>query len=284
MTYRIPPWVRALLAADRLAHRIATAREGLRDELLLAWIPEADRAALTAALYARQKTYLPGGHRFESGLFTWEKRALDAPAFPRAGRVLVGAAGAGREVVALLERGYTVTAFDPCEAFVESARALAKDRPADILLGSYDDLVAAAQGRGGPLASLGDPLSFDAVILGWGSLSHVLPGAARLGLLRAVRTLAPRAVVLTSFQLRHDSEAKTETKGRLRDALRRAFTAMGAPGRSEPGDQFYADGGFFSYLSPDEIPRVAFESGYEVALFEEGPYPHALLVPFPRAA
>ncbi|HVK71345.1 MAG TPA: class I SAM-dependent methyltransferase [Polyangium sp.] len=284
MTYRLPPWVRALLAADRLANRFASAREGLRDELLLAWIPEADRAALTAALYTRQKTYLPGGHRFESGLFTWEKRALDAPAFPRAGRVLVGAAGAGREVVALLERGYTVTAFDPCEAFVESARALVENRPADILLGSYDDLVAASQGRGGPLALLGEPPSFDAVILGWGSLSHVLPASTRLGLLRAVRTLAPRAVVLTSFQLRHDSEAKTETKGRLRDALRRAFTTMGAPGRSEPGDQFYPDGGFFSYLSPDEIPRVAFEAGYEVVLFEEGPYPHALLAPLARAA
>ncbi|MDC3957520.1 class I SAM-dependent methyltransferase [Polyangium jinanense] len=283
MTYRIPPWIRALLAADRLAHRIATAREGLRDELLLAWIPEADRAALTAALYARQKTYLPGGHRFESGLFTWEKRVLDAPTFPRRGCVLVGAAGAGREVVALLERGYEVTAFDPCEDFVESARTLTRGRSAEILLGSYDDLIAASEGRGGPLASLGDPLSFDAVILGWGSLSHVLPASARLGLLRAVRALAPRAVVLTSFQLRHDSEAKTETKGRLRDALRRAFTAMGAPGRSEPGDQFYPDGGFFSYLSPDEIPRVAFEAGYEVVLFEEGPYPHALLAPLTGA-
>ncbi|MRG97896.1 class I SAM-dependent methyltransferase [Polyangium spumosum] len=279
MPYRIPSWVRALLAADRLAHRLATAREGLRDELLLAWIPETDRAALTAALYARQRTYLPGGHRFESGLFTWEKRALDAPAFPREGRVLVGAAGAGREVVALLDRGYSVTAFDPCVDFVESARALVQNRRAKILLGSYDDLVAASEGRGGALASLAEPPSFDAVILGWGSLSHVLPASARLGLLRAVRTLAPRAVVLTSFQLRHDTEAKTETKGRLRDALRRAFTTMGAPGRSEPGDQFFPDGGFFSYLSPDEIPRAAFEAGYEVALFEEGPYPHALLAP-----
>jgi hypothetical protein len=277
--YRIPPWARALLAADRIAGRLASAREGLRDELLLAFIPPADRASLTAALYGRQDTYLPGGHRFESGLFGWEKRALDAPSFPRAGHVLVGAAGAGRELVALLDRGFSVTAFDPCAPFVEATRSLVHGRAATVLEGSYDDLVTAANGRGGPLASLASGPSFDAVVLGWGSLSHVLPGSARLDLLRAVRCLAPRAVVLASFMLRHDTSALPESKGRLRDALRRAFSALGAPGPSEPGDTFFLDGGFFSHLSPDEIPRAAFESGYEVALFEDGPYPHAILVP-----
>jgi len=276
--YRIPSWARALLAADRIASRLANAREGIRDELLLAWIPPTDRASLTGALYSRQETYLPGGHRFEGGLFGWEKRALEAPIFPKSGRVLVGASGAGREVKALLERGYEVSAFDPCAPFVEATRSFVKEKPATLLEGSYDDLVAASRGLGGPLAPLAEGPSFDAVILGWGSLSHVLPAASRLDLLCAVRSLAPRAVVLTSFMLRHDG-ALEHSKGRLRDALRRAFSAMGAPGPSEPGDSFFPDGGFFSYLSPNELPRIAFEAGYEIALFEDGPYPHALLSP-----
>ena len=227
---------------------------------------------------------MPGGHRFERGLFPWEKRALEAPLFPRKGHVLVGAAGAGRELVALLERGYSVTAFDPCAAFVEGASALCRDKPAAFLLGSYGDLVDAAEGRGGPLASLLDAAPFDAVILGWGSLSHVLPAASRRALLHAVRRVAPRAPVLASFMVRHDTAASPDSKGRVRDALRRVFGALGAPGPSEVGDCFFPEGGFFSYLSPEEIPRVAFEAGYEVVFFEEGPYPHVLLAPMTTSA
>lgn len=282
--YRIPTWARALLAVDRVANRLSSAREGLRDELLLAFIAPEDRASLTAALYSRQRTYEPGGHRFESGLFPWEKRVLDASLFPRSGRVLVGAAGAGRELVALLDRGFAVTAFDPCASFVDSARPLVLDKPAELFVASYDDLVEAAERRSGPLAPLLDAPPFDGVILGWGSLSHVLPAASRRALLRAVRVVAPRAPVLASFMVRHDTAASPESKGRVRDALRRVFGALGAPGPSEPGDCFFTDGGFFSFLSPDEITRIAFETGYEVALFEEGPYPHALLAPLPVSA
>jgi hypothetical protein len=282
--YRPRAWVRALLALDRLASRADALREGVRDEVFLAWIPVEDRAALTGALYGRQGTYLPGGHRFESGLFPWEKRALEAPAFPRSGRVLLGAAGAGRELVALLERGYEVIAFDPCPPFVARAKEMAHNKQATVLLASYADLVAAAAGRGGPLEQVTSGPPFDVVILGWGSFSHVLPSTERLALLRAARRIAPRAPLLMSFMLRPDSSAPPESKGRVRDLLRRTFAAMGAPGPSEAGDHFFPEGGFFSYLMPDEIPRIAWDAGYEVTLFEDGPYPHALLVPFTTTA
>ncbi len=114
VSYRVPLWVKALLAVDRATLRLDSLRDGVRDELLLAWIRHEDRAGLTAAVYAEQGTYLPGGHRFQSGLFPWERRAFDLPIFPRSGRVLIGAAGAGRELVALEERGFSVVAFDPC--------------------------------------------------------------------------------------------------------------------------------------------------------------------------
>lgn len=292
VSYRVPAWVRAFLAADRLASRATNVRESLRDELLLAWIPPARRAELTAALYADQSTYLPGGHRFQSGLFAWEQRVLDSPLFPKSGRVLLGAAGAGRELVALLERGFSVVAFDPCEPFVEAALRVASTLSdasaaarATVVHASYADLRRAADARDGPLAFLAAPASppIAAVILGWGSLSHVSPSSERLALLRAVRRLAPAAPVLASFALEPDSAAPPGSKGRVRDLLRRLFTALRAPGLSEPGDHFYPDGGFFSNLSSDEILSLAFRAGYEVALFEDGPYPHALLAPLKTA-
>jgi hypothetical protein len=284
VSYRVPLWVRAFLAADRLAARAANVREGLRDELFLALIPPSERADLTAALYAEQRTYLPGGHCFQSGLFAWEKRVFDSDLFPKSGRILLGAAGAGRELVALLDRGFRVVAFDPCEAFVNAARRVLASSPehaasSTIIRASYGDLARAATTGAGPLAFLTTAPAFDAVVLGWGSLSHVLPSSERAALFEALRSIAPSAPVLASFALEPDSSAPPGSKGRVRDALRRLFAAMGAPGPSEAGDHFYPDGGFFSNLSRDEVVAIGFRAGYEVALLEDAPYPHAVLVP-----
>ena len=279
VSYQVPLWVKALLAVDRVTLRLDSLRDGVRDELLLAWIRQEDRAGLTAAVYAEQQTYLPGGHRFQSGLFPWERKALDSPLFPRSGRVLVGAAGAGRELVALQERGFSVVAFDPCAPFADAARGVADPAKSTVIHASYADLVAAAEGRCGPLAAAIAGPPFDAVVLGWGSLSHVLPSSGRTSLLRAVHTLAPAAPVLTSFAIEVDSSAPPESKGRVRDALRRVFAALHAPGVSEAGDHFFLNGGFFAYLGSDEIVRLAWAAGYEVAHYEDTSYPHAILVP-----
>lgn len=279
MAYRVPAWVRAFLAMDRLGARLTNVREGLRDELLLAWTRPEDRAELTAALYANQGTYLPDGHRFKSGLFSWEKRVLDGAEFPKKGLVLLGAAGAGRELVALSERGHDVVAFDPCERFVEAARSVAPRDRATVVQASYEDLVAASQGRSNRLAEVLAGKRFDAVILGWGSLSHVSPAEARLELLRAVHTIAPHAPVLVSFAMQGETPVPLKSKGRVRDTFRALFALMGAPGRSEPGDHFYPETGFLCSIHPDEIDAHAWQTGYEVALLEDSPYPHAVLVP-----
>lgn len=279
VSYQVPFWVKALLAVDRATTRLNSLRDGVRDELLLGWIRHEDRAGLTAALYAEQSTYLPGGHRFKSGLFPWERQAFDSPLFPRSGRVLVGAAGAGRELVALEERGFSVVAFDPCAPFADAARSVADPARSTVIHAAYADLVDAAEGRGGPLAQAVTGPPFDAVVLGWGSLSHVLPSSERAALLRAVHTLAPNAPVLTSFAVKGDSAAPPESKGRVRDTLRRVFGALRAPGVSEAGDHFFLNGGFFSYLDNEEIVRLAWAAGYEVAHYEDTSYAHAILVP-----
>ena len=282
--YRVPLWVRALLTADFVADRTMNVLASVRDEALLAWIPPEHRPSLTAAVYADLPTYLPGGKRFKSGLFSWEARILSTPPFPKSGRILLGAAGAGRELVALVEQGFEVVAFDPCRPFAEAARSIVPREKADVVHASYGDLVDAAHGRGGVLAPLCQGKRFDAVVLGWGSLSHVMPSSSRVELLRAVRELAPDAPVLTSFGLVTDPLAVDAGKGRVRNALRRAFVALGAPGTSEDRDHFLTTTGFFAYLTHDELVKLAWEAEYEVALFEEAPYPHAVLLPLKRAA
>ena len=116
-------------------------------------------------------------------------------------------------------------------------------------------------------------------MLGWGSLSHVAPASERGALLRAIHAISPRAPVFTSFALNPDLARPVPGKGRVRDGLRRLFGALGAPGSSEVGDHFFPYNGFFSYVGHEELVELAWETGYEVALFEETPYAHALLVP-----
>lgn len=56
------------------------------------------------------------------GLFEWEAAALAAD-FPVTGRIVVTGAGAGREVPALLERGYDVVGYEPNPRLVQQASA-----------------------------------------------------------------------------------------------------------------------------------------------------------------
>ena len=274
MTGRIPRWVAAVEAIDRGAWYAYRATEIVRDELLRAFVDEALRDRVTARAYARQSGYLPGGARFEEGLFAWEERALSAPPFPAAGRVLLAAAGGGRELAALLARGLSVTAFEPSDFLRAGAVEVARGRDARVLAGAYGDLPDAVLGRG-PLASLRDE-HYDAVVLGWGSLTHLTRREEHEQTLSAVRALAPTAPVLLSFFLRkEDARGKSVV---LRRALRRAFGALG--GRDAPDGVGYEQGGGFVYwFTALEIHELAMATGYRVDALDLSSFPHATLVP-----
>jgi SAM-dependent methyltransferase len=276
----VPLWVRALQRTDRLAWYAFHGYEVLRDELLFAWIDPKDRDEVTQHAYRAQHAYLPGGTTFDRGLFDWERALLDRPEIPREGRVLLAAAGGGRELLALAERGYDVTAFEPNPVLRQGAAGVAErfaDR-ARVRDGVYADLDGAVHGRG-PLAELRDRAPFDLVVLGWGSITHVLDEPARDALLRAVRALAPRAPVITSFFLRPDGGHGGRT-AEARSLLRRAFARVGARNASIPAGLAYESGGGFVYaFTEGEVQTMAHRAGYAVRVLDASPFPHALLVP-----
>lgn len=279
---QIPPlWVRVFLGADRVLSRFTAARLALRDEVMLAWVPPSQRSDICAFLYAPLETYLPGGNRFEAGLFDWEEQALLDPEMPRSGRILVAACGAGRELLALQKRGFHVFGFDPCAPFVRAAKTVLDPARAQVYQASYEAFVHAAQSESGDFhTALSAFAPIDAIIFGWGSFSHVLPEFCRLELLRASKRIAPKACLLLSFSMELEPNPSKGGKGRARDALRSVFRALGAPGPSEDGDHFYPEGGYLANLRKDEIYLLAHKAGYRVAWLNPSPYPHALLVPF----
>jgi hypothetical protein len=270
----VPPAGRAgddrmTIAAKRWIRRGVLTARSLLLELPCLVVPASRLEKVTAWVYSRQTRYLPGGDFFQQALFDWELKLLRTPPFPSLGRLLVGGAGAGRELVALLKLGYRVVAFEP-SALVESAFDIARGCPeAEVQTASYSDVVRLVRGEDSPLAKAFDE-PFDAIVLGWGSLSHVVDRAVRHSLLPALRALAPSAPILCSFL--QIGEPHPRTIGhRIRLRLRGR--------RVDPNLRFWPHIGFVHLFTREEIASLAHSAGYDITHYDELPYPHALLVP-----
>jgi hypothetical protein len=271
----IRAWVRSFLWLDAAIQRAVNLQDSLRDELFLAWVPPDERTALTTLLYSRESSYMPGRGHVERGFFPAEEYAFRARPLKPGSRILLGAAGTGRELVTLVERGFDVIAFDPCAPFAKAARSVAPE--AEVIDAAYADIVAAAENKSGPLAFLREQAPIDGIMFGWGSLSHVLPHQDRVRLFRALRKIAPNAPIYASFLFR--PETTDFTRGRARNALKRIFTTLGAPSTSEKGDHFSPYIGFFSALGRAEIDELANDSDYDVIHFDAGADAYAVFEP-----
>jgi hypothetical protein len=248
--------VRALLAVDDLWARALRLEQGVRDELLLGWLTPEQRDALTAALYHHQRQFLEAGELFD-GLQAWEERLFATAPFPARGALLVGGAGAGREVRGLAARGYRVTAFEPNETMARCCDGT--------LIGGYRDLTAALDGVG-PLGSLA-ARRFDGIVLGWGSLSCLTTSADRRALFAALARLWPGTPVVASWTPTID--APPGRVAAVRAVLRRLLHALGAPGPVEGNELFYPSAGFQVSLTTDEVTALAAGTGYRVAVLDE---------------
>lgn len=274
---KVPLWVKAVQWTDRAAWYAFRAEEVARDELLRAWLAPDFHEAVITNRYATLREYLPGGRTFERGLFEWEEEALSKAPFPKSGRFLIGAAGGGREMGVLLSRNFEVVAFEPNPVLRKGAESVAAARTgARVIDATYNDLVEAANHGTGPLADV-PKTHFDAVILGWGSITHVLTREEHRALLKALRRAVPNAPVLLSFYQRATNTVEGKSE-RLRKGLRSVFRALGAHTPSE-GLSYDMTNGFVYSFTEEEIHALAFEAGYEVVSMKAWAFPHAVLAP-----
>jgi len=219
--------------------------------------------AYSELAYSAQDTYQSDQPTTELGLFAWEERALAAfPAAPA--RVLVGAAGGGREAFALAGRGYAVTAFEPSPVLAQSmARRAARDGGVAAYRARYADLpvLQAALASGAELDTR-TVAPFDAGILGWASLSHLTTDRARLEALQWFARLVS-GPILVSFFTRQDPGAP-------------------APARGVPKAAFTMRIGQYSLLGRADLDDLAQRAGLVVDMVDlnylEG-WPNAILRP-----
>jgi hypothetical protein len=275
-----PLWSKVLHRISLNAHRAYRLQEIVRNELLYAYLPPNARNELTIQAYSTGIAgYAESRYNRERGLNGWEVALLEAPECPRSGRVVLMAAGGGREMVALSQRGYLVTAFEPSPLLRRAAEDNARELSgATVHDGAYADVVAFDQGK--PSALDGLDLSADLVWLGWGSFTHLTEPDEQASVLGAIRRIWPRAPVVLSFFLRsrHDYENPAAPSVRVRNTLRSALRKLG--GKEYPrGLDFHTHEGFSYTFERDEIERLFERSGYRAARFQEEPFPSALLLP-----
>ena len=274
MTDAPPLWVRSLFAVNRVASGCAHAIMVFCDELLCARVSPAGRDRLTSWMYARQPAFLEGGTDFNAGLHDWEERVVTGPLFPRRGRILLGGAGGGREMLPLAQRGYEVVAFEPSPLYLGAKEVAGPFPQVQVVRASYADLVRAVEEGVGPLAA-SVAVTFDAVILGWGSLSHVTAEEDRIALLQAIRRIAPTAPVVFSFF--REPSSRPGGLERLRRFVQMIFRPLG----SEVGSRlrFSMAFGFVRPLALDDVQTLAAATGYHLLSRESVQWGNAVFLP-----
>lgn len=236
------------------------------------WIRSGLWGLLQEGLSAEEKSrlgvalYDAGDQYRDAPRYAWEERWLDRwlPAKPTKqgdpAIVLVGAAGAGREVTGVLDRGYEVIAIEPSRELARLCRARMGERGA-VIEARYEAIEEGAIGR------------VDAVILGLGSLSHVLDAGARARLFEVLGRVCPRGPILASALAAPKGMSIEEARREGRAAKigrrigARVRAARGLPAVDE-GEIVFDALGFAKLFTREELAAIG-EGARRRTIFED---------------
>jgi len=255
----MPLSARLYLAVDALVRRSLRAVEAVHRGLWLGLLDPRTLDIATQHMYMRSASCGQAEYN-RSGFRYWEA-GMVARHFQGVRRVLVAAAGGGREMLALGRMGIHADGFDPDPEFVACGRQLLADE------GLPGELNVCAPGQV-PAGVAG----YDAAILGWNAYTHIPGRRARVDFLRAMAAgLDPGARILISFFARAERDrafALTSWVGRVSGALRL---------RREPvelGDTLMV--GFYHYFSETELAHELQAAGMQLLEFSDHPQGHAV--------
>ncbi len=187
---------------------LAAGARTLVNGAVLGALSELELAALDLRHYDAASLYRTAGWN-ERGLFDWEQQVLDDH-FGSCRRVVVLAAGGGREVLALLGRGIDAVGYEPNASIATfGAELLASHGYEGRLRPSGRDEIPPEAGR------------CDGVVVGWGAYSLVIGRARRVELLGAIRShLADGGPVLVSYVERQPLDRELRWTAAVANALR----------------------------------------------------------------
>ena len=263
--------IRATLAVDRVAGLLGAAPSAL----VLAFASDAVLTRYSTIAYGATETYHPGSPEFDDTLFPFEEEAISRFFPPAPARVLIGAAGGGREAIVLAQRGHEVVAFEPSAPLIAG---LAAHIPPGLRItayrAAYEDLPTLHPAESGGLsADLATEPRFNAAILGWGSFSHLLSERHQIGALRAVSSVTD-GPILVSFRV--DPRIDGVIRSRMVRLQRRL------PGRNKlSGAHFTMGIGYFQTFSRERFTTLFDQADLRVEALDtadaSGFWGHAVL-------
>lgn len=263
--------IRASHAIDRVYAKYQRARSSL----ITALASDATLDRFNDETYSAAGVYKPGGSYTRRFLFPWEESAIRAHFPGPPARILIGGAGAGREAFALEDMGYDIVAFEPVPALVaEMAGRAAEGSRVRALTGRYQDLPRLTEhGAKVDVPSLGP---FDAVILGWGSMSYLRTPAERVGTMQAVSRLTHGPVLMSFTDVTGDV---VPPQGRLGRWRHRRMQRLGR----HPHDFFTPTMGYIHPFSELELRRLLDQTGFRMLAMnlsqDDTLAPHAVVIP-----
>ena len=196
-----------------------------------------------------------------SGLHRWETVVVDQY-FSECKTVLLGAAGGGREIVALSKKGIRVDGFECCRSLMESCRQLLSS------LGITSEVIYAEPD------TVPDQFGvYDGLIMGWGSYAHIIGQKQRVQLLTDFRQhVQPGGPLLLSFFTRTRDSAGFRLTTGLANFIRRISGAE----LIEVGDRLTTD--FRHFFLESEIREELNKAGFDLQFYSTKPYGHAIAV------
>jgi hypothetical protein len=222
----------------------------------------ADLNAVTARFYETSQWYQSSEYN-RSGLFDWEQVAVKQ--YFRAGsRILVAAAGAGREILALHREGFLVEGFECNPDLLRLSRSVLTQNGAP-------NLVVSSRANEVPPGSQ----NANGLIVGWGAYTHI-PGKHRR--IRFLELLRQRAVanapILLSF-LTRDGASNYDALTRQCARLSGVFSRTSNGYTVEAGDHLSCDG-FRHLFLRSEVESELKQAGFEPIMFSEEGYCHVV--------
>jgi SAM-dependent methyltransferase len=224
---------------------------------------------LRRAAVRRWREYAATQPDADDALMDWEEQFYGR--FLRPGeRVLLAGCGSGRDLIALVERGFTVEGLDPVAECIEQARTrLAKRGMAAPLHVAWLEDAAPPPGP------------FGAVVLSWFCYGYIPGAAARVRTLRALaERLTPDGRILVSYLT-----AGKPPRPVLIRLARLVARLSGSDWRPEDGDSIVLtdrrpDGACFEhFFRPGEVEAEGRAAGLRLLHDEPSPYGRAVLAP-----
>lgn len=194
------------------------------------------------------------------GLLDWEERALEAW-FPSKGRLLLTAAGGGREALALEPRGYEVSASECNPDLVEAANRHLKKH------GLETRINHCPRDESPKLAG-----KFDGAIVGWGSYTLIAPRDRRVRLLMDLAAHLPEdgPLLLSYFKM----EGAPGLVDRVQRTTANIIRHLRRKAPVDAGDVM--DWNFRHRFTAEEIRDELSEAGLDPVMVSDDGYPHAI--------